>query len=146
MMIFEQSLAKTKRCFGRRPIPPARLVARMLHMMQIRTTSSRTSPLVRLEETIRHDMVISHDDIGECYISRNTHTVLSTGLRLAVVLPKHSNAKGWRDIQCLESVQSLQCNAQRSLTAVRSSASASLSLSYPHLVGGQPTGGRGHVI
>lgn len=99
--------------------------------MKIRTTPSRTSPLVRLEETMRLGEYATGwsanrlDRSTSAYLTQTKH---STGCRLAVSVLKLSSVKHEDDAQGLESVQSLHCNAKHSLDAARSSASASLSV------------------
>ena len=119
-------------------------------MMKIRTRPSRTSPLVRLEETIGHDMkkmsrtlesvdryTIAHtNELHTC----NTPSLHSTGLRLAVRAHKHSNVKLDTSVASGSDDEALQCNVRRSLDAVRSSASASFSVLGK---GGTPSGGYG---
>jgi hypothetical protein len=112
--------------------------------MKIRTTPSKHLPLVRLEEAIRrgvNEMYESVDSVGTYVVTCTTQSIRSTACRLAVVYSKLSNVKQESNVEGLESVQSLQCNAQRSLDAARSSESASLFV-LPEVGGHPQEGGR----
>lgn len=107
-------------------------------MMQIRTTPSKPLPYSVSQETMvlgEDTMVSSTSGLDQ---SNNTPSLHSTGCRLAVVLPKLSNAKGWTTWSSLESVQLSTGLTQHSLTGMLSRADLPCSSVRDTLVGGQP--------
>jgi len=94
-------------------------------MMQIRTGQVKHLPYERHEVTQgheEHEMRLKSSGVDRYTIAHtnelhtsNTPSLHSTCLRMAVVLHKLSNVKLDRRWSSLGSVQSLQCNAQRSL-------------------------------